>query len=148
MEKKEERKEKNGPFCTKKGSFLKSASNYILHIRFTPESFALYLEVKYFCYTLWGEIKADANGPQFGGFVVTRGSGKEIHDFENSPLGSFYFPRSKQTAESLFRVTLKKGHTSKTVLEPTTGSLREYKAIHYLFLKELNEWWFPWPPSL
>lgn len=64
--------------------------------------------------------------------VVTRV--KEIHDFKNSSSRLIPF-LSVQADVSLFRVTLK----SKTAMEQTTGSLREYKGIDYLFFKGRDE---------
>lgn len=63
-----ESNKENGSFFTRRGSFLKTEFNYSpFHTWFTPGSSALSIEAKHFCYTLWGKIKADANGPEFGG---------------------------------------------------------------------------------
>lgn len=90
---KKENKRGKWAFHYQRGSFLKTASNYsTLHIHFTPGSFALYLESKWFCHMWWGEIEADANGPGFGALVVTRERGKETQDFKNSLSGLILFP--------------------------------------------------------
>lgn len=141
-----ESNKENVSFFTRRGSFLKTDSNYTtFHTWFTPGSSALYLEAKHFCHTLWGKIKADANGPEFGGL----GEGRKYMILRTAILGSFYFPQSRWAAKSLFRVTLK-GHT---LMKLTIGSLRKYKAIHYLLLKKHNKRYFPlllryWTTSL
>lgn len=72
---------------------------------------------------------------------------KEMHDSNKSPLDSFV--PSAQTNKRVYwqsvnvRVTLKKGHTSKSVMEQTTDGLKACKDIHYFFLKGCNEWCFP-----
>lgn len=130
----EKKKERKQVFLYQTSFFLKTTSNYsTFHTWFTPGSFALYWEAKHFCHTLWGKIEADANDPKFGGLGRRR-----KYTSRTAILGSFYFPQSRQTAKSLFTVT-GKGHTSKTTTKQTVGSLRNYKAIHYLFLKECNE---------
>lgn len=74
-EEKKERKEKEekGLFFIRRGSFLKTASNYsAFHIRCTPGSFALYLEPSR-SWPRGGGTEADANGPEFRGLGATRG---------------------------------------------------------------------------
>lgn len=80
---------------------------------------------------LGGKIEADANGPEFGGL----GGGMQYMTLRTEIVGSFYFLQSRWAAKSLFRVTLK-GHT---LMKLIIGSLRKYKAIHYLILKEHNK---------
>lgn len=55
------------PLFTRRGSFLRTASNYTFHIWFTPESFALLLRTKMLFVMLQGETEADANSLEFGG---------------------------------------------------------------------------------
>lgn len=64
---KEKKKGKRESFFTRRGSFLKTASNYnTFHIWFTPGSYALLPKTKTLFITLQGETEAHANSPEFG----------------------------------------------------------------------------------
>ena len=129
-EKGKKKKRKRESFFTRRGSFLKTASNYnTFHIWFTPGSFALLPKTKTLFITLQGETEADANSPNL-----------VVHGFKNGPSRLILFP-SVQTVRQMtvYSVTLKKRCSNKTMMEQNTGGLKVYKTICYRFLKRCRE---------
>lgn len=74
--------------------------------------------------------------------------GNAIHDFKNSNSRLILFPSVQIGSQEFIQSDIEGAYTDEAI-----GSLRKYKAIHYLILKEHNKWCFPlllwyWPTSL
>ena len=125
------KKRKRESFFTRRGSFLKTASNYnTFHIWFTPGSFALLPKTKTLFITLQEKLR-QMQTARIWWCMASR----------MALLGSFYFPQSRQSDRQMrvYSVTLKKRCGNKTMMEQNTGDLKVYKTICYHFLKWCRE---------
>lgn len=122
-------KEEKGLFITRRGSFLKTASNYsAFHTWCAPGSFALYLEPRYFWQSVmrrnWGRCKR----PRILWFGRHKGEG-------NAGLpGTFCFPLSRRTEEH-FRVMARKVQEAKLPWEANYWWLEGMQCQALPFLK-------------